>query len=347
MNTLDRNRLLMEASGINCYKVVQQLSVSLKNSPVYIESMIKLQQASLTYLPSLMYEYASLRDLDFAVTNMMDYASLETHVFEYAIHSFVNWWVNPFEKEQPKDCPLSIGQLLIDYKGEILTIDELIVNNDISDEDKIEIVSKRIDGWHKDQVFRMTNVIDEVKSRDRRAGGLRFIESFLSVLLLLFSNFFSLYLFSNGLMREFLISPDWSYLSTYALFIPIVGTLIYDILFATIFSIKSRRDSGFDYVLNFSKNKSVQLLNKIDKLAGNLMSYLVEHIKDKMILDKDSINRFVFEESTKIKSMLKITRQKNHRILDTLFSSISWVFFFLVVFSFIVVIIDMQKGIAI
>ena len=158
MNTLDRNRLLMEASGINCYKVVQQLSISLKNSPVYIESMIKLQQASLTYLPSLMYEYASLRDLDFAVTNMMDYASLETHVFEYAIHSFVNWWVNPFEKEQPKDCPLSIGQLLIDYKGEILTIDELIVNNDISDEDKIEIVSKRIDGWHKDQVFRMTNV---------------------------------------------------------------------------------------------------------------------------------------------------------------------------------------------
>ena len=48
MNTLDRNRLLMEASGINCYKVVHQLSVSLKNSPVYIESMIKLQQASLT-----------------------------------------------------------------------------------------------------------------------------------------------------------------------------------------------------------------------------------------------------------------------------------------------------------
>ena len=144
-----------------------------------------------------------------------------------------------------------------------------------------------------------------------------------------------------------IMKADYPLLVEGTLFIPIVGTLIYDILFATIFSIKSRRDSGFDYVLNFSKNKSVQLLNKIDKLAGDLMSYLIEHIKDKMILDKDSINRFVFEESAKIKSMLKITRQKNHRILDTLFSSISWVFFFLVVFSFIVVIIDMQRGIAI
>lgn len=102
MNTLDRNRLLMEASGINCYKVVQQLSVSLKNSPVYIESMIKLQQASLTYLPSLMYEYASLRDLDFAVTNMMDYASLETHVFEYAIHSLSIGGSTLLKKSNPR-----------------------------------------------------------------------------------------------------------------------------------------------------------------------------------------------------------------------------------------------------
>lgn len=337
----------MEMTGINCAKEAESLSNALRNSPLYIDSKIRLNQASLTGFPSIIKDYTSLRDLDFAVTTMADYASLETHILTYAIHSFPEWWTNPFEKEKGKESPLSLGSLLIDDKGEIITIDSLIEEVDISEEEKLSLIEERIDGWHKDQSERLLNAISTAKEQKNFNPWLRGITDFFSFILLIFGNLFVAYVFSNELLRPFVNAPDKTYLSTYAIYIPLVFCLIYDFLFSLKLVIQSRRYQGIYYVMNFSRKKLEKVLRSLNYQTAKLSSYLKSHVRSKTTCDKDSINYFVFEESKVIKGIEKVGKEPPHRILEACFLTFFWLFAFVLAFGVIVVVINMQRGIAI
>lgn len=348
MNTVDRNRLLMEMFGINCGKQAKALSDRLKNSPLYIDSKIKLKQASLSSLPSAVKDYVSLRDLDFSAYTMADYASLETHVLEYSLHSLPIWWSNPMEKEKAKDSPLSIGSLLVEYKDKYITIDELLQTEDISFQDKKDILENRVNGWESDERLKIINAVKEVNSRKGGTSSfVRGLMNFLSVLLLFFANAFSIYLFSNGLLQPFITAPDATYLSTYALYLPLAVTIAYDFFFAIYMAIQSRRNQGIDYVRNFSKKKLVKIQKDLSVLVGRMMDYLLEHAKNKTPLHKDSMSMFVFKDSDKAKGILSVSRENTHWILDAVFITVGWLVTFVMVFALIIVIINFQKGIAI
>lgn len=347
MNTIDRNRLLMEMAGINCVNEAEALSNALRNSPLYIDSKIRLSQAALSNFPSALKDYASLRDLDFAVTTLADYASLEAHILTYAIHSFPAWWTNPFEVDKGKDSPLSIGALLVDKKGKIVPIDNMIQDDALSLEEKFSIIEERIDGWHKDQSQRFLNAIEEAKLAKNASPFVRALTDFFSMVLLLLGNLFVLYTFSNELLRPFFNEPDGTYLSTYAVYLPLSSMILYDILFTITKITNTRRYQGYDYVMNFSRKRLGKVLSSLNKKTVDITKYLKGHIRNKAPCDKDSMTYFILDESKYVKGILALNRKPRHWILEAFFMGICWLLAFVLIFSLAIVIINIQRGIAI
>lgn len=347
MNTQDRNLMVMEMAGIDCSSRARELSTTLRNSSLYIESMLRLKQASLTGLPSLMKEYSDLRDLDFDISTMVDYAALETHVLEHSMHSLDVWWTNPFEAESQKDGPSSIGQLLIKHNEDYMTIDELLEDASISNEEKHKAVEDRIDTWHRDEADRMVLLLNEMKSKDRRVLFTKSLTYLFSLILLLFGNSLAIYTLSNSMLREFMKTPDWSYLSSYVAFIPTLAAALFDIIFAISMSIKTRRDDGLDYISNYVRGKLYRNLRRLRKLSERLMSDIDEHIVLRTPMGRNSIRDYVFVESEDITRLRNVPTKERGGFVDTLFIASCWLFFFILTFCVVVIVIDLQKGVAI
>lgn len=337
----------MEMVGIDYSDRARELAISLKNSSLYIESMLRLKQASLSDLPSLKFEYAALRDLDFNITTMIDYAALENHVLEHSIHSLSAWWINPMEKDKPKDSPNSIGQLLVKHNENYMTIDELLEDPSITNEDKHKAIQEKVDIWHKDETERMLGIINDIKQKDRRSLFTKSLTSLFSLFLLLFSNAFCLYCLSNPLLHNFLNNPDPTYLSYYVSFLPLIATVIFDIFYAVMNAIRSRRENGFDFIVNYSHRKLYRILKKIRNTSKNMMKEFDEHIVLRQPMDRDSIDEYMLVESEDVKKMKNITRQTHGKFVDSLYITTCWLLLFILAFCLIVIVIDMQKGVAI
>lgn len=345
MNTPERNRLLMEMAGISSPGEVRDLSTALKTSPLYIEAKIQLHRASLSNRPSSLKDYAELRDLDFAVTTMADYASLEVYVLSYAIRSFPAYWTNPFEWEKDKQSPLSIGSLLVFRNGKPCSIDDLLTDETIPDEEKEEILSQRVEGWRKDEAEKAVKAAESVGKEESPL--LRALSLSLGASLFLFGNAYTFYLYSNPLLSPFALAPDGSYLSTYAILLTTASLFFYDAFFALILCLQTHRNRELTYARGIAKRRLSRWLDELRKRSSALREALLDHVARRVPLSKTSLSDFVFKGGREVDRIYRMVYRKRRRWIRSVFVAVSWLFAFVLIFSIAIVAIDLQRGVAI
>lgn len=272
MNTLERNWLLMEQEGFDTTKACVPLSEALFHSPLYKISLEKLERASSCGRTSVLQAYHELRDLNFSVASILNYALLETKVLNLALKSAPEWWVNPFDFNETKLSVTTIGDLFAKDDCS-MTFNQLLNNKEISDIEKKEIVKERVHQYRVDMSTKFDNVMDSIKGKGENSN--RFF-TFSKIAYVLLLNLFWIFLFmipSYDYMNSF-YHPSVDSLETWMLYLPSFTIPVADLFYFLDTLIQIRLNKNSSYLRHYQRLRETHYLALLDKCSLELMKRL-------------------------------------------------------------------------
>lgn len=261
-------------------------------------------------------------------TTLKEVFILETKLNYLALHSFPEYYLNPLTINTGDIQDIdTIGQLIININGSDHSINSLIMNDEITLDDKNNAVDIKIENY----VFDMNNLInDTVKLLKNRTFKQDASNKKNLILTIIDCSWFFV---ANFLVLFTLIYPSKVYLNSMFNFSSLslmtilslvfyITTFLYDVFFIVFHSFKSKILEPINYARRFLKKNVYKLEKSVFDKAEELKYYIKEAINNKREL-KDDIKSFsllssTYIDFTKIFNIEKRIKEKDYRILKTL-----------------------------
>lgn len=251
----------------------------------------------------------------------------EVKINYLALHSFPEYYLNPFTISPTYHGDVSsIGELIFTLKGEEMSLNEIIENQEIPLDTKKEEVNKQLD-IYLDEINDLVNSsiksIDRSSKKETKKSSDIYTSIFsilgFALLNLLVASFF---LYPSEPFRQALYELNPNYSLSYLAFLCPMITFIYDIVFITFQAYKSKIAEPYNYAKRFLKKNSKRVFDQILKTKDELYNYICGAINNRLIL-QDDIKDFsclsnAYVNFDKILTVNKLKRSNTYRILLSL-----------------------------
>lgn len=339
--------LLAEESGWNCSIYAFQYSNKIKDSEAY-----KILSGSVSeirkVISSRAYEVVKGYDsLNFDLKTVKDCFILETKVNYLSLHSFPEYYLNPFTIDPNYEGEVkSIGDLMFSYHRQEVPLNEIIMSNLDTPEEKKKLVNNQLEYHLSDTNELVYQAIDAVKSRafssqrDTKAIG-KFLEALLFIILNVLLLVMATY--PTSVFRYYLVHPDPSRVMTYIWYLYPVLLLLYDITFIAFHTYRARISEPYNYAKRFLRKNSDKVFDDLRNGKEKLYDYIAGAINNRLTL-KNDIKEFSKLSSSYIdfKAVMNVASLKNKRLYKVLYAmtiSFSTLAGFLGLISFVVFIL--------
>ncbi len=350
MNTVERNWLLMEVSGLDSSKEAPELSNRLFNSAVFNAAQEGLARAAKTKRPSALRNYNDIRDLDFSVSTIADYSRLEANVLLFYVKARPQSWVNPLDNDNAgQDEVNSIGQLYAYEDGNPTTIDQLIADKELSFAAKENALALRVFDWQRDVAQKATEQISQIKGGVgwERRQHLKTLVYSLRLSLLLIANLLSvaLFLVPSEDFRLAFYNPNSADIISFVIYIPLIFTLIYDVIYVWWNTMDHRLNQSLSYSRRFVFFNSRKFFSELAQNSQELMADIESHLKAKTPMGAGSLWAYPLKYGSQIAGREeKSVGSGKRNFLSIVFVVVTWLTFFAVLFAMIAISLLADKG---
>lgn len=352
MDTIQRNRLLLEAEGFDCSQQASALAEQLSNSPLYKVTLDRLSKASAeSGLGEISAAYSRCRDLSFNVSSMSEYTRLETEILSLAVKALPRYWINPLNTIDDTEGLNSVGQLFALEDGS-LTVDEVLTATDMSYPDKAKILSERVDTWHRRMGEKASRSLEGFRNTKNfsKYGG-RGLSFYLRLIVLICANIFLFLILmipSEDVIQAY-YHPTWDSLESYLVYLPLISVGLYDIMYLVYGSITLRRNAGSDYASKFASLQSKDYIERINSGAKELLKALLACAEKGQSFPNNTLYKYAagFNEELDLEALREEqSKREKHPLsfLRALFLFSCYLAFFSVIFAIVTLILLSQRG---
>ena len=346
--------LLAEMSGWNCTSYSYSYSDFLKNSNAYkilTENIHEVKKHITHRAESILQAYD---EITFSPKNVKDCFIIETAINYVALHSFEEFYINPLTINPYYDGRIkSIGELMIDLKGDEVSINELISNENTSVEEKKEIVYNQLENYLDDADDLIYNSLEKIKSEAITSNRFASFKFFMEFFFVLFLNSFLAFMFIYNFQQFTFFFTNFQYnkvMSYIAVIFPMM-VFIYDIVFAIYHSYRANILEPYNYAKRFLKIHADRVFDDLYDEKERLFNYISTAIDNKITLENDITSFSKLSSSyvdfQAVLSSSQLKRKKRYRFLKGMDLSISTVAVLVGVVSLIIYLLGIIFQVAI
>lgn len=272
--------------------------------------------------------------------SLADAFILETKLNYLALHSFPEYYLNPLAIDPNYNGEIStLGSLMLEVKGKDMSINDMILDEEITLEEKKEAADIKVNQYLEDMNQIVNSSIKSIRrsafSKSNQDSDKRtLVFDFFSVFLLVLSDFFfafSLLYPINQFWQEFYTASPGKFMSYLVYFYP-VTLFLYNLFYALFHCYKAKISEPYNYARRFLKRNPEKVLDDIKYQADKLYDYLCGAINNRILLQND-IRDFSklsssYVDFNKVLNVSTLKEQKPYQVLHTLnniFATISWV----------------------
>ena len=342
--------LLAELSGWDCSKYIADYGEKIKNSNAYRVLKYNMADVEDIYTQNAYDLKKEYEGLNFNVNSIKECYLLEEKVNYLALHSDPRFYINPFSINPNYIGSInSLGDLMIPFKGEEKTINEIILDNETPIDEKKKEVENQVDYYLYDFENLVTKTILNTKSKtnEERVSQNKFIRRAIIKLIIDFSMVFFLvilYCFPNNLFFSNLYDRDYSKILTYISIIYPIITLLALLIDTIFYSYRSRIYEPINYARRFLKKNNELLFQSIRKRKEDLLDYIFGAIKNRIKLINDLCDYSMLSSSyvslEKIVNIEKEIKQLKYKRLSDISNSMSYVSISALVFSIVIYVVS-------
>lgn len=282
--------LLAEEGGWNCSSIAHSYTEFLNNSKAYqiiIENIPVVEKHISHRAKSILDAY---NEITLKPETVKDCFILENAINYVALHSYEEYYLNPLTIDPNYSGNItSIGQLIFDYKGKEVPLNDIILDETTSNEEKKDYVYAQLEYYLDDIDDLVYSSLEETKkeietNKSNSILSLTF-EVILTILLnvILFIMFIYHYDGANYFIYHFEKDKTMSYF--YLLYSS--SLLLYDITFAIYHSYKAKILEPYNYAKRFLKKNSDKVFDDLYQSKDKLFNYITGAINEKIILQND------------------------------------------------------------
>lgn len=216
----------------------------------------------------------------------------ETTLDYLALHSFPEYYLNPFAVDPDQECPLdTIGELIVDVQGKEMSINEIILDETIPAPVKKEAVDRKLEGDLAD----MERIVDDsLKAIERnrminKSSSLRTALRILEIVFFVLAQVFLvlLYTLPFEIFFSYVVSPVPTRTMSYVAYGYPALLLLYDLSFVLFHSYRSRVREPYEYAVRFLSRFSESIFESIRETKEKLFDYLCGAINNRIELKGD------------------------------------------------------------
>lgn len=289
MDTKVRNLLLMEKDGFDCSEQAKSLGGILSRSALYTSALDRLNRAAQNALTKrVVNSYTALRDMNFDCSSIEEYVEKEALVARLAVFSLPQWWVNPLNPfKGARGAMNSVGQLFADDDGH--TFDSVITDPDLCDAERLNIVAKRVDLYHREMAEYADGILARYRATKSYRGGGKGIAFYLEIVLMILASvfIFLVLMIPSSRVQSAFFHPRVDLFQTWAIFLPLGTTIFYDLMFVIYTCITLNRNRASDYAAKFADKRSKRYMEHLDEATALLLDDLVHAIHEHSPLAND------------------------------------------------------------
>ena len=270
---IDYKNMLLESKN---YKL---LSNNIKEVKSHLSSQA---QALCSAYENLNLEPFSVKDA-FIIENTINYMTL---------HSFPEYYLNPLAIDPNYDGSLTtIGDLVFDLAGKEMTLNEIILDDVVTIEDKKLDVNTQLEYYLTDMNNLVNSSIEIINSRgfSTRPRVKDILLFSLEIVLLAFINIVPIFIFTFPFkeFRSLIYNFQSEYFMSYMIFILPVLVFLHNITFIIFHSYKARISEPYNYAIRFLRKNKSSLFDDIKKEKEKMFAYISEAIENHFVLKND------------------------------------------------------------
>ena len=287
MNAHEKVLLLAEIFDVDVSDHIKTVLNELENTEHYKQLVINVEMArkyQVPYTQQFLKEYDDLKIN--TITSLKDALIARAKIdYLYQI-SQPKYYINPimFIPLEMSTNITTIGELPCFYQNKELTINDLILKEDVAPKEKIEIINKVVDKWHLDA---KEVVLDEINNKISKRNPLIFEEIiwyFKRGLIFPIISFLGLIAFVVTIFSSssfFAQIVNGNKVTSYVFLVYSIALFSYLILDFIDFNLNKRYLSEKDYCLYYLKSHAYLALKGLDEAEFQIKTSLIESIKEK------------------------------------------------------------------
>lgn len=284
--------LLSEMVGWNVTPELKDERERLLKSPSYQILKENVQEAKKHFSGRAKEVCCSFEKLSIDPKSLYQSFVLETTLDYLALHSFPEYYINPFAVDPEGDCPLdTIGELIVDVEGKEMSVNEIILDETIPTPVKKESIERKLDEDLRD----MERIVeDSLKAIEKnrsinKASSLRAFLKVMEIVFFILAQVFFLVLFSVPfeIFFSYVTHPTWTRVMSYVAYGYPILLLLYDLAFVLFHSYHARVREPYEYAVRFLSRSSESVFESIRETKENLYDYLLGAINNRIELKGD------------------------------------------------------------
>lgn len=318
--------LLAEKSGWNLQKYAIDYGKSLKETENYrtLANNINNAKDHLSFKARGLIE--SFDRLQFYTLNIKDCFILESSFDYLLLHSYPEYYINPLAIDPNYHGEInSIGELIFDFDGEDLTLNEIILDDTKSQEYKMERIEPQLEYYLSDMIkIADASIVDLKKQAINKTNFMSITFNILEILFFIFANVFLFVTWINPfeIFFDHFYNPVLTHVLTYLAYMYPLIIFLYDLSFIAFHIYRANVSESYNYAKRFLQKNTEKLFEDIGKRKEELKNYIEGAIYAKISLKNDIKDFSCLSESyVDLKAVMdydKIKDRKLYRVLNAL-----------------------------
>ncbi len=311
--------LLAEESGWNLQKYATDYGKTLKETENYqlLVNNINSAKEHLSFKAKGLIE--SFDRLQFYTLNIKDCFILESSFDYLLLHSFPEYYINPLAIDPNYKGDInSIGDLIINFDGKDTTLNEIILDETKSKEYKMERIEPQLDYYLSDMNKIADVSIANLKKKAITKKNFLSIFSYVSeILFFILANIFLFITWINPFEIFFnhFYQPTLTHALTYLAYMYPIIILLYDISFIAFHIYRANVSEAYNYAKRFLQKNTEKLFDDINKRKEELKNYIEGAIYAKISLKNDIKDFSCLSESyVDLKAVVDYEKIKNKKL---------------------------------
>lgn len=282
--------LLAELSGWNLSSISYSYQEYLKNNYAYqiLENNINEVKKHISKNAQAIVD--AYNEITFKVNTVKDCFLLENAINYVALHSFEEYYINPLTINPNYNGRLTtIGELIFDFKGEERPLNEIIKDENYSDEDKKETVYLQLEKYLDDADDLVYASIENVKNQASYKNGSSIIKFILEYLVILSLNISYLFMMIIPFKKYqfFYLNFENNSVMAYTLLFYTISLLAYDLVFVLFHSYRAKILEPYNFAKRFLNKYSSKVFDDLISTKDKLYNYISGAINEKLELQND------------------------------------------------------------
>lgn len=318
---------LAEQSGWNCSNYAFQYKQKLLSSTTYQIASINILSARKHLSAKAKMVCDTFDHLNKEPKTLKEVFILENTINYVALHSFPEYYLNPLTIDPNYSGDVTtIGDLIFDFQGKEMSLNEAIEEKTIPLEIKKEVINEQLEYYADDMNNLVRGSINILKKRafsmdDKSQSVLHILEIIFFISMHFLELFILLYPFEP--FREALYQLDYQKAMTYLWFLLPLSVFLYDLSFLSFHSYRCRISEPYNYARRFLKKNSSRVFESIKDKKEELYNYICGALNNQIKLQND-IKDFSMLSSSYVDfdKVLKVADLKQRKLYQVLRSFI-------------------------